>query len=418
MSDNFTESDVLIIGAGPSGTVAASLIKQAGFQVQIVEKQRFPRFVIGESLLPKCMEGLQEAGFIPALEKRGFQKKYGAKFVKGKEICDFNFEDQYSSGWSWTWQVPRADFDKTLADEVERMGVPVAYETEVTHIQFNGTHTVTTIQQPEGVKTIKARFIIDASGYGRVIPRLLHLDRPSSFPVRKALFTHVEDVHRSLADEPNRITVVVHADSVWIWIIPFSNGITSVGIVALPEFFESFRGTPTDQMRAILTRESLTAKRFENAPFLFEPRVMQGWSTTTDKFYGNGYVLVGNVTEFLDPIFSSGVTLAVESARRAAHLVCDFLAGRNVDWENSYMKPVMAGIDVFRSYVMSWYDGTLFPIFFAEHPNPMVKKQICSVLAGHVWDETNPYVKHHDTALQRLARAIRAMKVINSPIDS
>src|ERR1700712_3176377 len=138
--------DVLVIGAGPAGTVAASIINKAGFTVKIVEKQKFPRFVIGESLLPRCMEALEEAGFLDAVKEKGFQEKFGAKFVKNGKICDYIFADQFTAGWNWTWQVPRADFDKTLADEVEKMGVPVCYETAVTAITFYGSDSVTTVE--------------------------------------------------------------------------------------------------------------------------------------------------------------------------------------------------------------------------------------------------------------------------------
>src|ERR1022692_3272996 len=222
--------DVLVIGAGPAGTVAASIVNKSGYKVKIVEKMKFPRFVIGESLLPRCMEALTEAGFLDAVKKKGFQEKFGAKFVKNGMICDYFFADQFTPGWSWTWQVPRGEFDKTLADTVESMGVQVRYETTVKAIRFNGSDSVTTVEDIDGKQSeIEARFIIDGSGYGRVIPQLFNMDRPSNLPSRKALFAHTVDLKRLLSDEPNRITIVVHKKAVWIWIIPFSNGITSLG---------------------------------------------------------------------------------------------------------------------------------------------------------------------------------------------
>src|SRR3569832_2115523 len=119
--------DVLINNAGPSGSIAAALLKKAGLDVMIVEKMKFPRFVIGESLLPRCMEALEEAGLLEAVKAKGFQQKDGAKFVMGDKVCDFNFSNQYTPGWQWTWQVPRSEFDKTLADECEKKGVPILY---------------------------------------------------------------------------------------------------------------------------------------------------------------------------------------------------------------------------------------------------------------------------------------------------
>lgn len=403
--------DVLVIGAGPAGTVAASIIKNAGYSVQIVEKMKFPRFVIGESLLPRCMEALEEAGFLEAVKEKKFQEKFGAKFVKNGGICDYFFADQFTPGWNWTWQVPRAEFDQTLADCCEKKGIPVSYESTVTGIEFNGPGSVTTVEDVRGNKSqISARFIVDGSGYGRVIPRLFNMDKPSDLPPRKTLFTHVADINRSMDDEPNRITIIVHQKGIWIWVIPFSNGITSVGFVGEPGFFNRVNGTPEEQLRALIGAEPYLSERMKGVEMKFEPRVLESWSTTTSKFYGDGFVLTGNVTEFLDPVFSSGVTLATVSSQKAAHLVIKKLKGEDVDWETEYTQPMMQGVNTFRSYVNAWYDGTLDTIFFADKQNLEIKNMICSVLAGYVWDLNNPYVKNHDTALVKLARLIQLEK--------
>ena len=400
--------DVLVIGAGPAGTVAASIVNKAGYKVRIVEKLRFPRFVIGESLLPRCMEALEEAGFLDAVKAANFQEKYGALFVKNGVKCDYSFADRFTEGWTWTWQVPRAEFDKILADTVETMGVPVSYETTVTGIVFNGSDSVTTVEDKNGEREeIEARFIIDGSGYGRVIPSLFNMDKPSNLPPRKAVFAHTKDVRRSMADEPNRITIIVHEYGVWIWVIPFSSGITSVGYVGDPAFFEKFPGTPEEQFRSLLAAQPHLAERFKDVELVFEPRSLQSWSKTTDKFYGEGFVLTGNVTEFLDPVFSSGVTLATVSSQKAAKLVLKKLKGDAIDWDEEYTKPMMQGVNTFRSYVMSWYDGTLDTIFFADDQDPEIKRRICSVLAGYVWDTDNHYVKNHDSALTKLASTIK-----------
>ncbi len=405
--------DVLVIGAGPSGTVAASIIKKAGYSVKIVEKMKFPRFVIGESLLPRCMEALEEAGFLEAVKEKKFQEKFGAKFVDNGKVSDFFFANQFTKGWTWTWQVPRAEFDQTLADCCEQIGIPVHYETAVTAIDFNGTDSVTTVEDAAGNKSqIEARFIVDGSGYGRVIPRLFNMDRPSNLPPRKTLFTHVKDVKRSMDDEPNRITIIVHDKGIWIWVIPFSSGVTSVGFVGEPGFFNKVSGTSEEQLRALLASEPYLAERMKDVEFVFEPRVLESWSTTTSSFYGDGFVLTGNVTEFLDPVFSSGVTLATVSSQLAAHLVIRKLNGETIDWEKEYTEPMMQGVNTFRSYVMAWYDGTLGTIFFADKPDLEIKNKICSVLAGYVWDTSNSYVKNHGTALTKLAKLINMEKIV------
>ena len=404
--------DVLVIGAGPAGTVAASLINKNGFKVKIVEKQKFPRFVIGESLLPRCMEHLEEGGFLEAVKAQGFQEKFGAKFVRGKEIADFNFSEQFSEGWTWTWQVPRGNFDKTLADTVEKMGVEVEYETGVTDIKFNGTDSITTVEDLHGnKKEIEAKFIVDASGYGRVIPRMFNLDKPSAFASRKTLFTHIKDVKRPPSTmEGNRITVMVHRPTVWIWVIPFSNGNTSVGFVGDPSFFDEYTGTPEEKLRAMIATEGHIAERFEGGEYQFEPKTIEGYAISATKLFGDGFVLTGNSTEFLDPIFSSGATFAMESGSKAGKLVSQFLKGESVNWERDFVEHMMQGIDTFRAFVTGWYDGTLHEIFFAENPDEDHKKMICSVLAGYVWDLNNPFVKKHDRILKTLAEVIRMGK--------
>ncbi|MBK7638996.1 MAG: tryptophan 7-halogenase [Bacteroidetes bacterium] len=403
--------DVLVIGAGPAGSVAAAIVKRYGLNVKMVEKLKFPRFVIGESLLPRSMEAFEDAGFLPALKASGFQEKFGAKFVQGEKICDFNFSDQFTKGWSWTWQVPREDFDLLLADEVQRMGIPLEFETTVTDIKFDGTDSVTTVVDKNGkAQQINAKFIIDASGYGRVIPQLFNLDKPSNLPPRKTLFTHILDTKRQEYDEPNRIIIIDHAPSVWIWVIPFSNGFTSVGFVGDINFFEQFEGTLEERLRQAISTNKHISQRFKDATYRFEPRTIEGWSKTTDKFFGDGFVLTGNVTEFLDPIFSSGVTLAVSSSQLAAHLVAKQLTGKEVDWQKEYTDKMIFGVDTFRTYVMAWYDGTLQKIFFAENQNGEIKSKICSVLAGYVWDTDNYYVKKHQTGIKTLASFIQNTK--------
>ncbi|HOZ52487.1 MAG TPA: NAD(P)/FAD-dependent oxidoreductase [Chitinophagaceae bacterium] len=405
------KTDVLIIGAGPSGTIAAAIIKKAGYDVTIVEKLNFPRFVIGESLLPRCMEALEEAGLLDAVKQQGFQEKFGAKFVmNNNEICDFNFNEKYSGNYDWTWQVPRADFDKTLADECEKMGIQVHYETEVTDIQINDDESsITTVKYLDGTEDqIQARYIVDGSGFGRVIPKLFGLERDSNLPTRETLFTHYIDSKRdSVAQEPNRITIYVYNATTWVWCIPFSNGNTSLGFVGFPDFFSTLTGTLEEKMNFLVNSHDELRARFGEAKMAFEPRELKGWSATTDKFYGKGFVLTGNVTEFLDPMFSSGVTLASVSAQNAAHLVIKKLQGESVDWEKDYMQPCMQGVNVFRTFVMGWYDGDLHSIFFSKNQNPEMRKQICSVLAGYVWDDTNPFVKNHQKHVKTLASFIR-----------
>lgn len=399
--------DVLVIGAGPSGSISAAIMHKHGLKVEVVEKTLFPRFVIGESLLPRCMEALDEAGMLDAVKAQGFQQKNGAKFVWGDKLCDFNFDQQFTKGWSWTWQVKRAEFDKILADTCVSQGIPVCYETEVINVVIaeDGT-SVTTVREKDGsLAEIHARFIVDGSGYGRVLPTLFELNKPSTQYTRTALFSHIKDPNRLEATEPDRIIIIVHNLSTWVWVIPFSDGTTSVGFVGSPEFFESYEGSSEEKLFAMLRDEPSLASRFRNPELAWpEPKKLQGWSSGTTSFFGNGFVLTGNVTEFLDPVFSSGVTLAAVSAQTAAHLVVKQLNGEKVNWQEDYSDFLQTGVDVFRTFVDTWYDGTLFKIIFSEGQDEEMLNQICSVLAGYVWDKSNPFVKNSDKTVRTLAR--------------
>lgn len=405
-----SKTDVLVIGAGPAGSVSSAILNKAGLNVRVVEKEKFPRFVIGESLLPRCMEVLEDANLLDAIKAKNFQQKSGAKFYRDGTIFDLNFNDKFSKGWDWTWQVPRAEFDLALIEEVAKRGVPVDFETTVTDIQFNDDESsVTTVQHKDGkIEQIEAKFIVDASGYGRVIPRLFNLDKPSVMGERRAIFAHLKDVNRYIhnAGEPNRITIVSYAPGAWAWVIPFSNGNTSVGFVSDFKFFEQFKGDLKEQFIALAKNNGYTSPRFDDVEFVMEPRKLEAWSATTDKFYGKGYVLTGNVTEFLDPIFSSGVMFATVSSHIASKLVVKKFQGEKVDWDKDYTQVVQQGVDVFRSYVTHWYDGTLEKVFYAKESNPEIKRQIASVLAGYVWDRNNPCVDRHDTLLKTMARVV------------
>ncbi len=248
------------------------------------------------------------------------------------------------------------------------------------------------------------------TGYGRVIPRMFNLDEPSSLGSRKTHFTHFKDIKRPEGIDGNRITVVVHQQRVWILIIPFSNGVTSVGFVGDPSFFENMPTNAVDRMNYLIESDENTKNRFKDAEMQFEPKSIEGYSISTKQLFGEGYVLVGNATEFLDPVFSSGVTFAMESGAKAGKLVGKFLRNEKVNWTEDYTNYMMRGINTFRTYVSTWYTGELHDIFFSKNQDPEIKKQICSVLAGYVWDSTNPFVKKHEQAVKSLHKVIELTK--------
>ncbi|MCO7721862.1 tryptophan 7-halogenase [Myroides odoratimimus] len=405
--------DVLVIGAGPSGSVAASYLHKMGISVKVVEKTKFPRIVVGESLIPRVMDHFAEADLFPSLDSMGFQKKPGARFIRGKEICIFDFSDKFSEGWDWTWQIPRADFDLAIANEMIKKGVDLEFESEVTHIEFKGTDSITTvIDKNKQEKQIHAKFLIDASGYGRVLPRLLKLDAASKLSPHSAIFSHIRDVRRPEGVEGTQISFDILETKVWLWVIPFSNGNTSVGIVGPTDFIESLsnNNSTKEALEKAITLSDFYIKRFGDLPFEFDPIKLANYSISVQKMFDDGYVLTGNSTEFLDPVFSSGVCFATESGMLAAKLAIRQIKGEKVDWQAEYSDHMNKGIDVFTTYIQEWYTGNLQELFFHQPENPDVKRKICSVLAGYIWDDQNPFVKKHNSVIRNMAHLIKMEK--------
>lgn len=388
--------DVLIIGAGPAGSLAAALLNRRGVGVLVVEREQFPRFSIGESLLPQSMEYLEEAGMLNAVNEAGFQLKNGAAFARGEQYTEFDFSDKYSEGWSTTYEVPRARFDHLLALEAESQGVEVRYRQEVVAVNLDGSRPQVTVKSAENEQyVIEAGFILDASGFGRVLPRLLQLDKPSEFPVRGALFTHVEDHISPAAFDRNKIRVGVHPENceVWYWLIPFSGGRSSLGVVAERDFLARYQGTEIDRLRALIEEDPWLRSALAQARWDTPVRQLVGYAANVKSLWGRCFALLGNAGEFLDPIFSSGVTIAFKSASLAAALVPRQIVGKDVDWHREFALPLQQGVNTFRAFVESWYRGGFQRIVFYPRQPVDIRRMIAAVLAGYAWDRSNPYVR-------------------------
>jgi flavin-dependent dehydrogenase len=397
---------IVVIGAGPAGAIAAALLKRQGHDVLIIERQQFPRFSIGESLLSHCLDFVEEAGMLEAVNAAGFQMKNGAAFACGEQYSAFDFGDTFSNGKPTTFQVQRADFDKLLADEAERQGVAVRYRETITAADFSGEQPTLDVQREDGTGyRVQATFVLDASGYGRVLPRLLDLEAPSNFPLRQAVFTHVEDRIDDPQFDREKILVTVHptAKDVWFWSIPFSNGRCSVGVVASAERFE---GKPDDLdacLRAFIDETPSLSRVLQNAVWDTPARSIGGYSANVKTLHGKGFALLGNAAEFLDPVFSSGVTIAMRSASMAAGVLHRQLQGEPVDWESEFATPLKRGVDTFRAYVEGWYEGSFQDVIFYPDSRPDIRRMISSILAGYAWDERNPFVAEPKRRLRMLA---------------
>ena len=402
------QRQVVVIGAGPSGAIASALLKRQGHDVLVLERQRFPRFSIGESLLSHCLDFVEEAGMLEAVKAAGFQTKHGAAFGWGERYTEFDFRDTFTPGQGSTFQVLRADFDKLLADQAELQGVDIRYEEEIVAADFNGACPRLTVKRlSDGHEyQVECAFVLDASGYGRVLPRLLDLDLPSNFPVRQAVFTHVEDrIDATSGFDREKILITTHPTlrDVWFWTIPFSNGRCSLGVVADAT---RFQGRPEDLdacLRQFVEETPSLAKPLQNAVWDTPARAIGGYSANVKALHGPGFALLGNAAEFLDPVFSSGVTIAMRSASMAAGLLHRQLNGESIDWEQEFAIPLKRGVDTFRVYVEGWYDGSFQDVIYYEHATPEIRRMISSILAGYAWDQRNPYVAEPKRRLRVLS---------------
>ncbi|WP_028007443.1 NAD(P)/FAD-dependent oxidoreductase [Solimonas flava] len=404
-------TDVLIIGAGPSGSVAAALLVQRGFDVLVLEKQKFPRFSIGESLLAQSLGLLDQAGMLEAVQAAGFQYKNGAAFAHRDAYTDFNFVEKSSPGYGFTYQVPRADFDQVLINEAQRFGARVQFEVEIVAADFAGERPRVTARDQDGHETVHTpRFVLDASGFGRVLPRLLNLEEPSHLPVRCALYTQVWDRIPSGRIDRQKIRVTTHPRhrDVWYWLIPFSNGKASMGVVAGEDFLQKYSGSNDDKLWALHREDPQLADILKDAEQVFPAGLLRGYSANVKSMSGPGYALLGNAAEFLDPVFSSGVTIALKSAHMAADVLARQLKGEAVDWKADFEEPLRVGVETFRGFVEGWYDGSLQDVIYYERQDPKIRRYICSILAGYAWDKSNPYVGRAKQRLHTLAQLCRS----------
>ena len=396
------EVDVFIIGAGPAGSIAGAKLVQEGFSVKIVDKLKMPRFVIGESLLPRCLELLEDANMLQTIEDAKFQFKGGVAFrTVEDDFIALDFSKNLGQKWGHAFQVQREVFDELLIKDAKKKGCDVEFELEV--IAYDELANIITVKDLAGnQEQYKAKKVLDASGYGKVLPRLLNLEAPSSLALRRATFTRVDKDNRADDEKSGYIFVDIVGDNeAWIWNIPFSDGTTSVGVVCTEEYFKKQNMSDAEFWDHIIYNNKYAAQRYADSKKTGEVVALGGYSSAVTKLFDKNFILTGNASEFLDPVFSSGVTLALESGAKAAELTARELKGENIDYKVEYEDYMMLGINVFRDYVNTWYDGTLQAILFSDKKNEEITSKIISILSGYVWDKNNSFVTSSKYALEK-----------------
>ncbi|WP_251977927.1 NAD(P)/FAD-dependent oxidoreductase [Salinicola avicenniae] len=399
-----SDVDVIVIGAGPAGAAAAARLATLGRRVLVLERSHFPRFSIGESLLPQCMSHLEEAGLLETVIAADYQPKNGAAFTRNGHETAIDFREKFTPGWGTTFQVERADFDQRLIDAACAKGVEVRFGVSVEAFVADATRPTVTLRDETGeTQTLSAGFVLDASGYGRVLARLEQLERDARLAPRSALFTHVQIRTDDPRHDREKILIGVHPQQpdIWYWLIPFRDGRASVGVVGDDATLAAAGDTPAACWQAWVDAEPRFAELLADAEPLRAVGELHGYSADVSRLHGPGYALLGNAGEFLDPVFSSGVTIALRSASLAAPLVDRVLDGETVDWEAAFERPLREGIETFRAFVDAWYDGRLQTIIFHDDAPAEIRARISAILAGYAWDRSNPFAsasrRHIDT---------------------
>jgi flavin-dependent dehydrogenase len=328
--NNFSECDVLVVGGGPAGSTIASLLAQQQRPVVVLEKERFPRFHIGESLLPLNLPLFERLGVSWEIERIGVYKP-GAELVSDahKAAGTFRFSDNPYLSVGYSYQVRRAEFDKVLLDNSRRLGAEVREEVRVTDVVLNeGRRPRVTAIDKEGRKTEwLPRFLVDATGRDTLLSARLNLKRIDKNNNTAAVFGHFRNVPRRPGDKAGMITVYLF-DHGWFWMIPLPDDIMSVGVVGTRAFFKA-KGGNLDRLfaEAVAATPSLAAHMAKAEP-VGPLAACADYSYDSHSYVGDNHILIGDAAAFIDPLFSSGVMMAMSSADFAATAVEGLLEGR------------------------------------------------------------------------------------------
>jgi flavin-dependent dehydrogenase len=380
--------DLAVIGGGPGGSTAAALARRHNLKVLVVEKERFPRFHIGESLLPMGNALLRESGAWPRLEAAGFIRKYGASFhlANGAAMTRIDFSEGLVPGLDYTFQVERSKFDSLLLDNARESGAEVRMETTArSGGVVDGIHQLR-LETTAGLQTVTARWVFDASGRDQIFQagRKRPLD-PSPFPKRVAVYNHFRGVARS-PGRPGGDTLAIRLENGWFWLIPIDAERTSVGLVTTVEAMREAR-LPPEELFARAVAASVTLRDlFVGSEPVGPFRVTSDYSYFLKDLSRDRLVLVGDAAGFFDPIFSSGVYMSMLSAKLAVAMMVRADAegrGLTVAESRQYADTVKRHAGVFQKLIAVYYNNDSFAVFMCKEVPWRIRSAICSIVAGN-----------------------------------
>ncbi len=393
-----SEHDVIVIGGGPAGSAAATLVAQAGFDVLLLERNATPPFKVGESLIPATYETLDRLGMLDELRASHFPEKHSVQFYSGsgRGSAPFYFSETDPGERSQTWQVLRSEFDGMLLDNTDRHGVTVRTGAAVKEILFEGGRP--TGERAVGVKArfangetreLRSRVLMDASGQRAILGRQLGIRRHDPCLRMAAIFTHFEGAQRDEGiDEGATLILQTRDNKSWFWYIPLPRDRVSVGVVGPIETL--IRGRNGNPQRTFDQQVSLCPgliPRLEGAEQAMEMKVQGDFSYISERAGGDGWVLVGDAYGFLDPIYSSGVLLALKSAELAADATIEALRANDPSAErlNAFEPQMREGMASFRQLVYAFYSPKFnFARFLRGFPQHRLA--IVDILVGDVFD--------------------------------
>jgi len=382
--------DVLVVGGGPAGSTISALLAKKGYKVIVLEKEQHPRFHIGESLLPCNMPIIEELGLMDRLREMG-TVKLGADFALAddNEWRTYYFCNSLNKTPPNAFEVTRSEFDEMLFRSAGRAGADLRERVTMTALEWDeqGHATAKAVDHEGNKLTIKSRYFVDATGRDTFVSKKLGLKKKNKAHASAAIFGHFKGVERRAGKDQGNISIYWF-DHGWMWMIPLKNDIVSVGAVCWPEYLKTRTGSTEDFLWQTLKLAPAAYARMKDATLLSEVRATGNYSYTSERMTGKGFIMVGDAFAFIDPVFSSGVYLAMNSAKAGAEVVDGILRDRNKEAElhAAYDQRVRKGITTFSWFIYRFTSPAMRWIFKNPRNIFRLEEGVVSMLAGDVFD--------------------------------